>query len=89
MVLPWCLAIRAHHADAVAAGLPEQTIIWFVADRGGTVTRTGIERGTESEVVTRIRARHPDETSDRVMAWVGVPAAGGGDTGVIWLMPDP
>jgi bla regulator protein blaR1 len=82
-------AIRAHHADAVAAGLPAQSIIWFVADWRGGVTRTGIERGTESEVVARIRARYPDETSDRVMAWVDVPAAGGGDTGVIWLMPEP
>jgi bla regulator protein blaR1 len=82
-------AIRAHHADAVAAGLPEKSVIWFVADWRGAVVRTGIERGTESEVVARIRARYPDETSERVLAWSGVPAAGGGDTGVIWLVPEP
>jgi bla regulator protein blaR1 len=81
-------AIRAHHADAVAAGLPEQSVIWFVGDWRGRVIRTGIERGTEAEVIARIRARYPDETSERVMAWAGVPAAGGGDTGVIWLLPE-
>jgi len=82
-------AIRAHHADAIAAGLPEQSVIWFIADWTGAVVRTGLERGTEAEVVARVRAHYPEETSEWVLAWVDVPAAGGGDTGVIWLLPEP
>ncbi len=81
-------AIRAHHGEAIAAGLPEQSIIWFVADWGGTVLRTGIERGAEEDVVARIRARYPAETSELVLAWIDVPAAGGGDTSVVWLLPE-
>jgi bla regulator protein blaR1 len=82
-------AIRAHHAEAIAGGLPEPSVIWFIGDWTGAVVRTGIERGSEGEVVARIRARYPEETSERVLAWVDVPAAGGGDTRVVWLLPDP
>lgn len=80
--------IRAHHSAALASGLPEGSIVWFVVDRRGDVVRTGIERGTEREVTARVRRRYPAETSDLQLAWSDV-AAGGDTVGVVWLLPPP
>jgi bla regulator protein blaR1 len=76
-------AIKDHHADAVAAGLPDGSTVWFIADRSGAVARTGIERGSEQEIEARIRSRYPREVSDLGFGWSDVPAAGGAS--VLWI----
>lgn len=78
--------IRRHHSAAIAAGLPEESVIWFIEERTGSVARTGIERGTERKVEARVRARYPSATSDRSLAWSDVPA-GDEKTTVIWILP--
>jgi bla regulator protein blaR1 len=81
-------ALAAHHGTALATGIPPGSIVWFVVDGNGAVRRTGIERGTEAEVIALVRARHPAETSDMVLAFDGVPA-GAAEVGVLWMLPPP
>jgi len=78
------VALEAHHADALATGLPEASVVWFIVDRSGTVTRTGIERGSEREVDEIIRGRYGREVSNFGFGWSDVPAAGGAS--VLWIL---
>ncbi len=80
--------IVVHHSAALAAGLPSESIIWFVVGDDGEVKRTGIERGTAEEVEARIRSRYPEETSDASMSFEGV-LAGSASVRVVWLIPAP
>lgn len=80
--------IRAHHSAVVASGIPEESVFWFVVDRSGEVVHTGIDQGTEQEVTTRLRNRHPTETSDAYLAWSDV-AVGPSHASVLWLLPPP
>lgn len=78
--------IRTHHGAAVAAGLPAGSMIWFIVGPDGAVRRTGVERGAEGDVVGRIGRRYPGETSEWVLAWDDVAAAGG--AGVLWVLAE-
>jgi bla regulator protein blaR1 len=78
--------LLAHHGAAIAAGLPEGSVVWFVVDRAGTVVRTGIERGTDREVEARVRARYPGEASGRFALGFEGTFAGVGAARVLWLM---
>lgn len=77
--------IATHHSAAVDDGIPEGSVIWFIADRNGEVIRTGIGQGSGSEVIRRVRARYPHETSDFALIRSGVPAGSGG-VPVAWLL---
>lgn len=78
--------LLAHHGAAMAAGLPEGSVVWFVVDRAGTVVRTGIERGSDREVEARVRARYPAEASGRFALGFEGEFAGAGTARVLWLL---
>lgn len=80
--------IRTHHSAAIASGIPEESIIWFIVDHSGEIVRTGIEQGAEQEVATRLRQRYPTETSDAYLAWSDV-AVEPSHASVLWLLPPP
>jgi bla regulator protein blaR1 len=80
-------AVAAYH-PAAADGIPSGSFLWFVVDAQGGVRRTGMERGSEAEVIARVRARFPTETSEFVLGFEDVPA-GAGFAQVLWLLPEP
>lgn len=78
--------LMTHHSAALAAGLPKQSVIWFIAGRDGDVVRTGIEHGEERDIIARLRARYPAEVSDYALAWSDVPTSSG-PAHVLWVLP--
>jgi bla regulator protein blaR1 len=79
-------ALLAHHSAALAAGLPEGSVVWFIVDRAGAVVRTGIESGTAREVEARVRARYPGETPGRFVLGFAGEFDGVGPANVLWMM---
>lgn len=79
--------LRRHHSDAISSGLPQGSVIWFVADQAGSVAHTGIVRGKDGdELQGELRRRYPEETSDFAFRWSGV-SIGATPMEIVWLLP--